>query len=208
MAHGYPVPSEADVAQHTSFININEGLWTETLTTIIIDFAKRVRLARTGGNKQHIRIEVACKTKMMIMRRIRSALDFLSHVFGSSMVAMSVVGTAHDLLYRGHWDVLLAACIAKCRCYDPVNGSHAMARANVKLVCKQPVFCVALIWYAFKMVYAADDGTGDGPSHAVVNRLMLRFGASQSEVAEYIPKFEKRAVRMPQRRELPAGDGT
>jgi len=41
MAHGYPVPSEADVAQHTSFININEGLWTETLTTIIIDFAKK-----------------------------------------------------------------------------------------------------------------------------------------------------------------------
>ena len=83
-----------------------------------------------------------------------------------------------------------------------------MARASVKLVCKQPAFCVALIWYAFKMVSAADGCTGDGPSHAVVHRLRLRFGASQSEVAEYILKFEKHAVRMPQRRELPAGDGT
>ena len=144
----------------------------------------------------------------MIMRRIRSALDLFSHVFGSSMVAMSVVGTAHDLLYRGHWDVLLADGLARCLCYDPVNGSHAMARANVKLVCKQPVFCVALIWYAFKMVYAADDGTGDGPSHAVVNLLCHRFRASKSEVDEYIPKFERHAVRLPQRRELPAGDGT
>ena len=174
----------------------------------IIDLAKRVRLARTGGMKQHIRIEVACKTKMMIMRRIRLTLDFLSHVFGSSMVAMSVVGTAHKLLHSGDWDVLLAACTANCCCYDPVNGSHAMARANVKVVCKHPVFCVTLIWYAYKMVYAADDGTGDGPSHAVVNLLCHHFKASKSKVVEYIPKFERHALRLPQQHERPAGDGT
>jgi hypothetical protein len=207
MVHGYTVPSKSDVVTYTSFINVNEGMWPPTLITEVIDFAKRVRMAR-AGNIQHIRIEVASKTKMMIIVKIRLALDFLSHVFGSTMVAVSVVGTAIDELYRGHWDVMLADKFARCRCYDPVNGSPAVTRPGVKLVCEQPAFCVALIWYAYKMVTASDGCTGDGPSNAVLDRMRLRFGASQSEVAEYILKFEKHAMRMPQWRELSAGDAT
>jgi hypothetical protein len=174
----------------------------------VIEFAKRVSMARAGGTIQHIRIEVASKTKMMIIVRIRLALDFLSHVFGSTLVAVSVVGTAINELYRGHWDVMMADNFARCTCYDPVNGSPAWTRPDVKVVCTQPVFCVALIWYAFKLVTAADGCTGDGPSHAVLQRLRLRFGASQSEFDEYILKFERHTMRMPHRRELHAGDAT
>jgi hypothetical protein len=83
-----------------------------------------------------------------------------------------------------------------------------VTRPDVKVVCTQPVFCVALIWYAFKLVTAADGCTGDGPSHAVLQRLRLRFGASQSEFDEYILKFERHTMRMPHRRELHAGDAT